>query len=121
MSLCGRECEASSACAFAAPVLRTRYGRRRTESGGKPYARRAPRPQRVPGIDASAEPARTRERIVRTAAGTARLIGARRELTEVVTELDERYHAGTYGIPDDTTLDAMRLAAPTVGMVADPV
>ena len=36
-------------------------------------------------------------------------------------ELDERYHAGTYGIPDDATLDAMRLAARTEGMITDPV
>jgi 1-aminocyclopropane-1-carboxylate deaminase len=36
-------------------------------------------------------------------------------------QLDERYHAGTYGIPDDATLDAMRLAARTEGMVTDPV
>lgn len=35
--------------------------------------------------------------------------------------LDERYHAGTYGLPDDATLDAMRLAARTEGMVTDPV
>ena len=32
-------------------------------------------------------------------------------------ELDERYHAGTYGIPDDATLDAMGLAARTEGMI----
>jgi 1-aminocyclopropane-1-carboxylate deaminase len=35
--------------------------------------------------------------------------------------LDERYHAGTYGIPDTTTLDAMRLAARLEGMITDPV
>ena len=36
-------------------------------------------------------------------------------------ELDERYHGGTYGIPDEATLQAMRLAAGTEGMVTDPV
>ena len=36
-------------------------------------------------------------------------------------ELDERYHAGTYGIPDEQTLDAIRLAARTEGMITDPV
>ncbi|WP_327370320.1 1-aminocyclopropane-1-carboxylate deaminase [Streptomyces sp. NBC_01217] len=79
------------------------------------------RPRRVLGIDASAEPARTREQIARIAAGTARLIGVRRELAVDDIELDERYHAGTYGIPDGTTLDAMRLAARTEGMITDPV
>lgn len=44
-----------------------------------------------------------------------------KELTEEDVELDERYHAGVYGIPDETTLEAMRLAARTEGMVTDPV
>ncbi|WP_186779779.1 1-aminocyclopropane-1-carboxylate deaminase [Streptomyces salinarius] len=79
------------------------------------------RPRRVVGIDASAEPARTREQIARIADRTGRLIGVSGALTQADVELDERYHAGTYGIPDDTTLEAMRLAARTEGMVTDPV
>jgi 1-aminocyclopropane-1-carboxylate deaminase len=75
----------------------------------------------VLGIDASAAPARTKEQIARIAHNTGQLIGVKRELTQADVELDERYHAGTYGIPDDTTLDAMRLAARTEGMVTDPV
>nr|WP_208615732.1 1-aminocyclopropane-1-carboxylate deaminase [Streptomyces cellostaticus] len=76
------------------------------------------RPRRVLGIDASAEPARTREQIARIAHATGQLIGVKGEMT---VELDERYHAGTYGIPDAATLEAMRLAARTEGMVTDPV
>ncbi|MDX3798468.1 1-aminocyclopropane-1-carboxylate deaminase [Streptomyces sp. AK04-3B] len=79
------------------------------------------RPRRVLGIDASAEPARTREQIARIAHRTGGLIGVRRELTVEDVELDERYHAGVYGVPDGTTLAAMRLAARTEGMVTDPV
>ncbi|MFJ4270622.1 1-aminocyclopropane-1-carboxylate deaminase [Streptomyces coelicoflavus] len=79
------------------------------------------RPRRVVGIDASADPARTREQIARIADRTGRLIGVSGALTEADVELDERYHAGTYGIPDDATLAAMRLAARTEGMVTDPV
>ncbi|MEV0690235.1 1-aminocyclopropane-1-carboxylate deaminase [Streptomyces sp. NPDC050388] len=79
------------------------------------------RTRRVIGIDASAAPVRTREQIARIARNTGRLVGVKAELTEDDVELDERYHAGTYGIPDDTTLDAMRLAARTEGMVTDPV
>ncbi|MGV9706173.1 1-aminocyclopropane-1-carboxylate deaminase [Streptomyces sp. NPDC003483] len=79
------------------------------------------RPRRVLGIDASAAPARTREQIIRIARNTGRLIGAGREPTDADVELDERYHAGTYGIPDEATLEAMRLAARTEGMVTDPV
>lgn len=76
------------------------------------------RPRRVLGVDASAEPTRTREQIARIAGATARLLGVR---GEVDVELDERYHAGTYGLPDAATLEAMRLAARTEGMVTDPV
>jgi len=79
------------------------------------------RPRRVLGIDASAKPAETREQVLRIARRTAHAIGVRRELTEDDVELDERYHGGTYGIPDERTLDAMRLAARTEGMVTDPV
>ncbi|MGW4675883.1 1-aminocyclopropane-1-carboxylate deaminase [Streptomyces sp. NPDC004324] len=79
------------------------------------------RPRRVLGIDASAAPARTREQIIRIARNTGRLLGAGREPADADVELDERYHAGTYGIPDEATLEAMRLAARTEGMVTDPV
>jgi 1-aminocyclopropane-1-carboxylate deaminase len=79
------------------------------------------RPRRVLGIDASAKPAQTRDQIARIARQTAKLIGVQRELADADIHLDERYHAGTYGIPDDATLDAMRLAARTEGMVTDPV
>jgi 1-aminocyclopropane-1-carboxylate deaminase len=79
------------------------------------------RPRRILGIDASAKPAQTREQVSRIARQTASLIGVARELTDDDIQLDDRYHARTYGIPDATTLDAMRLAARTEGMVTDPV
>ncbi|WP_250002884.1 1-aminocyclopropane-1-carboxylate deaminase [Actinoplanes sp. M2I2] len=79
------------------------------------------RPRRVLGIDASAKPAETRDQVARIARATASLIGLERDLTEDEILLDERYHAGVYGIPDEATLDAMRLAARTEGMVTDPV
>ena len=79
------------------------------------------RPRRIIGIDASAKAAQTREQIDRIARDTAKLIGVERELTDEEIHLDERYHAGTYGVPDAATLDAMRVAARTEGMVTDPV
>ncbi|MEU8240063.1 1-aminocyclopropane-1-carboxylate deaminase [Actinoplanes missouriensis] len=85
------------------------------------FAAAGGRPRRVIGIDGSAKPAETRDQVARIARATASLIGVERELTEDEIVLDERYHAGVYGIPDDTTLDAMRLAARTEGMVTDPV
>jgi 1-aminocyclopropane-1-carboxylate deaminase len=42
-------------------------------------------------------------------------------VTRRTRRAERRYHAGTYGIPDGATLDAMRLAARTEGMVTDPV
>ncbi|MGO4631298.1 1-aminocyclopropane-1-carboxylate deaminase [Streptomyces sp. 2RAF24] len=79
------------------------------------------RPRRVLGIDASAKPVPTHEQITRIARDTAALIGVERALTAADVELDARYHAGVYGVPDEATLDAMRLAARTEGMVTDPV
>jgi 1-aminocyclopropane-1-carboxylate deaminase len=79
------------------------------------------RPRRVLGVDASAKPAETREQVLRIAQRTAAAIGVERPLTADDVELDERFHAGIYGIPDEITLDAMKLAARTEGMVTDPV
>ncbi len=79
------------------------------------------KPRRVLGIDASAKPAETRDQVGRIARRTASLIGLERDLRDDEIVLDERYHAGVYGIPDDATVDAMRVAARTEGMVTDPV
>jgi 1-aminocyclopropane-1-carboxylate deaminase len=77
--------------------------------------------RRVIGIDASAKPAETRAQVARIARFTAEAVGVGRDLGEDEIILDDRYHAGTYGIPDATTLDAMRLAARLEGMITDPV
>jgi 1-aminocyclopropane-1-carboxylate deaminase len=79
------------------------------------------RRRRVLGVDASAKPAETRQQVLRIAQRTASAIGVGRPLTADDVELDERYHAGVYGIPDQRTLEAMRTAARTEGMVTDPV
>jgi 1-aminocyclopropane-1-carboxylate deaminase len=79
------------------------------------------RPRRVIGIDGSATPAETRAQVARIARRTAAAIGLDRDLREDEIHLDERYHAGTYGLPDAATLDAMRLAGRLEGMITDPV
>jgi 1-aminocyclopropane-1-carboxylate deaminase len=79
------------------------------------------KPRRVLGIDGSAKPAETWDQVARIARNTAALIGLDRDLRDDEILLDERYHAGIYGIPDEQTLDAMRLAARTEGMITDPV
>jgi 1-aminocyclopropane-1-carboxylate deaminase len=79
------------------------------------------RPRRILGVDGSAKPEATKTQIARIADDTARKIGLTRPLTEDDIELDERFHAGIYGIPDETTIAAMKRAARTEGMVTDPV
>jgi 1-aminocyclopropane-1-carboxylate deaminase len=75
--------------------------------------------RRIIGIDASARPGETRAQIARIAHGTAELIGA--EVDDAAIVLDERYHAGTYGIPDERTIEAMCLSARLEAMITDPV
>jgi 1-aminocyclopropane-1-carboxylate deaminase len=77
--------------------------------------------RQVVGIDGSATPYETREQVLRIARRTAAAIGLERDLRPDEVLLDDRYHAGTYGIPDEATLEAMRLAARLEGMITDPV
>ena len=77
--------------------------------------------RRVIGIDGSARPAETREQVARIARRTAELIELGRELRDDEIVLDDRYHAGTYGIPDEQTLEAIRTAGRLEGMITDPV
>ncbi|MDS0139844.1 MULTISPECIES: 1-aminocyclopropane-1-carboxylate deaminase [unclassified Amycolatopsis] len=74
--------------------------------------------RRILGIDASAKPDETREQVTRIARNTAALLGSG-EIPDV--ELDDRYHAGIYGIPDKSTVDAIETCARLEGMITDPV
>jgi 1-aminocyclopropane-1-carboxylate deaminase len=79
------------------------------------------RPRTVLGIDGSATVARTREQISRIARRTAEAIELGRLLEDGEIVLLDEWHAGTYGIPDTKTLDAIRLCARLEGMLTDPV
>jgi 1-aminocyclopropane-1-carboxylate deaminase len=79
------------------------------------------RERRIIGIDGSAKPVETREQVTRIARNTAELIGLGRDLRDDEIILDDRYHAGTYGIPDEQTLEAIYLAGRLEGMLTDPV
>ena len=79
------------------------------------------RPRRVIGIDGSAKPKETLDQVARIARATVELLELGRDLRDDELILDDRYHAGTYGIPDDRTLEAIRLAARLEGMITDPV
>jgi len=77
--------------------------------------------RRVLGIDASAKPEETHAQVLRIARQTAEMIGVGREISGDDVLLDDRYHAGTYGIPDERTLEAMRAGARLEAMITDPV
>jgi 1-aminocyclopropane-1-carboxylate deaminase len=79
------------------------------------------RPRRVLGIDGSATVEQTREQIARIARRTADAIGLGRGLRDDEIVLLDEWHAGTYGIPDEKTIEAIRLCARLEGMLTDPV
>ena len=79
------------------------------------------RERRVVGIDASAKPAATKTQILRIAQHTARLVELGREITEQDIVLDARYGGPEYGLPNEGTLEAIRLCARSEGMLTDPV
>ncbi len=79
------------------------------------------RSRRVIGIDASAKPAQTLDQVTRIARQTAELIEVGRDLRSDEIILDDRYHAGTYGLADERTIEAIKLGARLDGMITDPV
>jgi 1-aminocyclopropane-1-carboxylate deaminase len=79
------------------------------------------RPRAVLGIDGSATVAQTWDQIARIARATADAIELGRPLADEEIVLLDGWHAGTYGIPDATTIDAIRLCARLEGMITDPV
>ena len=79
------------------------------------------RERRVLGIDASATVQQTWEQVARIARRTAQLIGLGRELRDDEIVLLDEWHAGTYGVPDAKTIEAIRLCARLEGMLTDPV
>lgn len=79
------------------------------------------RPRKVIGIDASATLEKTREQVARIARHTANLIGLERELSDDEIVVLEGWAGDLYGIPVQSTLDAIRLSGSLEGMIIDPV
>jgi 1-aminocyclopropane-1-carboxylate deaminase len=79
------------------------------------------RPRRVLGIDASATIDKTRAQVERIARHTAELIGLGRELRDDEITVLEGWAGDLYGIPVESTLDAIRLSGRLEGMIIDPV
>jgi 1-aminocyclopropane-1-carboxylate deaminase len=79
------------------------------------------RPRRVIGIDASATIDKTRQQVARIARSTAELSGLGRDLREDEITVLEGWAGDRYGIPVDSTVDAIRLSGRLEGMIIDPV
>ncbi len=79
------------------------------------------RPRRVIGIDASATLEKTRSQVERIARHTAELIGLGRDLRDDEITVLEGWAGDLYGIPVESTLDAIRLTGQLEGMIIDPV
>jgi len=79
------------------------------------------RPRRVVGVDTAADEAMTRRAVTKSARETAALLGLNREVREEDVIIDPRYAGPDYGLPDEPTIAAIRLAARLEGMLTDPV
>jgi 1-aminocyclopropane-1-carboxylate deaminase len=79
------------------------------------------RPRRVLGIDASATIEQTRDQVARIARDTAKLIELDRDVADDEITLLEGWAGEFYGIPVESTVEAIRLSASLEGMIIDPV
>src|SRR5689334_10476658 len=79
------------------------------------------RPRRVLGIDASAKLAETHAQVEKIARSTAELIGLGRDLRHDEITVLEGWAGDLYGVPVQSTLDAIRLTGRLEGMIIDPV
>lgn len=79
------------------------------------------RPRKVIGIDASATLEKTRDQVGRIARHTAELIGLGRELRDDEIDVREGWAGDEYGIPVQSTLDAIRMSGELEGVIIDPV
>jgi 1-aminocyclopropane-1-carboxylate deaminase len=79
------------------------------------------RPRRVLGIDASAKIDETRAQVAKIARNTAALVDLGRDLRDDEITVLEGWAGDYYGIPVESTLDAIRLTGRLEGVILDPV
>ena len=77
--------------------------------------------RRVLGIDASATLEKTRDQVARIARHTSELIELGRDLRDDEIQVLEGWAGELYGIPVDSTMEAMALGAQLEAMITDPV
>lgn len=78
-------------------------------------------PRRVIGIDASATLEKTRAQVARIARHTASLIGLQRDLRDDEITVRGGWAGDLYGIPVESTVEAIRLSGRLEAMIIDPV
>ncbi|KAL5596163.1 hypothetical protein FOVSG1_009852 [Fusarium oxysporum f. sp. vasinfectum] len=78
--------------------------------------------RKIIGIDASGKVQQTFDQVLRIAKNTAAKIGlSEDDITADDVILDPNYNAKIYGIPDETTIEAMKFGAATEAFITDPV
>ena len=77
--------------------------------------------RRVVGIDASATIEKTRDQVERIARNTAELIELGRDLREDEITVLDGWAGDLYGIPVDSTIEAINLTGRLEGVIIDPV
>lgn len=78
--------------------------------------------RKVIGIDASGKVQQTFDQVLRIAKFTGEKIGlSADDITEADIHLDPNYNAKVYGIPDETTIAAIKFGAETEAFITDPV
>jgi L-cysteate sulfo-lyase len=78
-------------------------------------------PARVIGIDVDAQPERVTGDVCRVGQEVAALLGVGDRWRDKSVDVSGGWSAGAYGIVDDRTEEAIRLAARTEGLALDPV
>ncbi len=79
------------------------------------------RERRVIGIDASATLAKTRDQVARITRNTAKLIGLDRDIRDDEITVLDGWAGDLYGIPVESTIEAIKLSGQLEGMIIDPV
>ncbi|RZI95386.1 MAG: 1-aminocyclopropane-1-carboxylate deaminase [Microbacterium sp.] len=77
--------------------------------------------RRVLGIDASATLEKTRDQVARIARHTAELIEVGRDIRDDEIQVLGGWAGDLYGVPVDSTMEAMALGAQLEAMITDPV
>ena len=75
------------------------------------------RPRRIIGVDTAGKPEMTRAAVTKIARATAEKVGLGREIGNDDIVIDPRFNGPAYGIPDEETIAAIRMAGSLEGML----